>query len=237
MIDLSEYGLDQRSRQARAKRLAVAIAAAWKATAHEAGDDLGSVLRDYKRGVVITQATPDLVIVTLQGIVPNLLERGQPPHDMRDYLLKTVRAGAAPIRRDKSGRPYRFIMFRKKVAEIRRMGDSAAYDDAKSMSATMSGSEGKLIYGARMASGRARHYINKSGVRSVSDALSGMVKLVGITTQAGGASRAGSNTTYATWRTVSYKRPEAWQHSGRPALNLARIVTDNITEIAEAAGV
>lgn len=236
MIDLREYGLDQRSRQARAKRLAVAIAAAWKATAHEAGEDLGSVLRDYKRGITITQATPDLVIVTLQGIVPNLLERGQPPHDMRDYLLRTVRAGAAPIRRDKSGRPYRFIMFRKKVAEIRRMGDSAAYDDAKSMSATMSGTEGKLIYGARMASGRSRHYINKSGVRSVSDALSGMVKLVGITTEAG-ASRAGSNTTYATWRTVSYKRPEAWQHPGRPALNLARIVTDNINEIAEAAGV
>jgi hypothetical protein len=155
---------------------------------------------------------------------------------MRDYLLKTVRAGAAPIRRDKSGRPYRFIMFRKKVAEIRRMGDSAAYNDAKDLSATMSGSEGKLIYGARMDSGRSRHYLNKSGVRSVSDALSGMVKLVGVTTQAG-ASRAGSNTTYAPWRTVSYKRPEAWQHPGRPALNLARIVTDNINEIAEAAGV
>jgi hypothetical protein len=94
MIDLREYGLDPRSRQARAKRLAVALVAAWKATAHEAGEDLGSVLRDYKRGVVITQATPELVVVTLQGVVPNLLEQGQQPHDMRDYLLRTVRPGA-----------------------------------------------------------------------------------------------------------------------------------------------
>lgn len=236
MINLRDYGLDPRSRQARAKRLAIAVAAAWKATAHEVGDDLGSVLRDYKRGITITQTSPNEIIVTLQGIVPNLLEQGQAPHDMRDYLLRTVRPGAAPIRRDKLGRPYRFIMFRRKVAEIKRMGDANAYNDAKSMSATMSGSDGKLIYGSRMESGRAAHYINKSGVRSVSDALSGMVKLVGITT-AEGAQRKGANTTYATWRTVSYKRPEAWQHPGRQALNLAQGVRDNIAQIAEEAGI
>lgn len=236
MIDLREYGLDEKSREARAKRFAVAIAAAWKATAHEAGDDLGSVLRDYKRGIVISQATSNMVIVTLQGIVPNLLEQGQPPHDMRDYLLRTVRAGASPIRRDKKGRPYRFIMFRRKVAEIRRMGHKGAYGEAQSLEATMSGSGGRLLYGSRMPSGRAKHYISRGGVRSVSDALSGMVKLVGVTT-AEGAQRGGTNTTYATWRTVSYKRPEAWQHSGRPALNLAHQVIDNIDQIAEDAGI
>ena len=235
MIDLREYGLDEKSREARAKRLAVAIVAAWKATAHEAGDDLGSVLRDYKRGVVITQATSNMVIITLQGIVPNLFEQGQPPHDMRDYLLRTVRPGASPIRRGKNGSPYRFIMFRRKVAEIQRMGMKGAYDEAKSLEATMSGSEGRLLYGSRMPSGRAAHYISRGGVRSVSDALSGMVKLVGVSTVAG-AQRAGSNTTYATWRTVSYKRPEAWQHPGRPALNLAHQVIDNISQIAEDAG-
>jgi hypothetical protein len=234
MINLRDYGLDPRNRQARAKRVAVAIAAAWKATAHDAGDDLGSVLRDYKRGIAITETNPDFVIVTLQGVVPNLLERGQAPHDMRDYLLRTVRPGAAPIRRDKKGRPYRFIMFRRKVTEIRRMGDASAYSDAKTLTATMSGSEGKLIYGSRMDSGRAQHYINKSGVRSVSDALSGMVKLVGVSTSEG--AKRGANTTYATWRTVSYKRPEAWQHPGRQALNLAQSVISNISEIVESAG-
>jgi len=235
MIDLKEYGLDIQSREARSKRLAIAIAASWKATAHEASKDLGSVLRDYKRGVVITQATQNMVIVTLQGIVPNLLEQGQPPHDMRDYLLRTVRAGASPIRRSVDGRPYRFIMFRKRVAEIRRMGMKGAYDEAKSLSATMSGSEGRLLYGSRMPKGRADKYISRGGVRSVSDALSGMVKLVGVTTTEG-AQRGGANTTYATWRTVSYKRPEAWQHPGRPALNLAHQVIDNINQIAEDAG-
>jgi len=63
-----------------------------------------------------------------------------------------------------------------------------------------------------------------------------MVKLVGITT-AEGAQRKGANTTYATWRTVSYKRPEAWQHPGRQALNLAQGVRDNIAQIAEEAGI
>ena len=116
------------------------------------------------------------------------------------------------------------------------MGDSEAYADAKNMSASMSGSDGRLIYGSRMEKGRAQHYINKSGVRSVSDALSGMVKLVGVTTEAG-ARRRGANTTYAAWRTVSYKRPEAWQHPGRAALNLAQSVMDNINQIAEEAGI
>lgn len=234
MIDLREYGLDPRSRRARIKRLGVAIVAEWRASAQDAG--LKSTLNSYKKGVQITEVNEDFVVVTLRGELPNLLEKGIKPHDMRTYLLRTVRADSSPIRYNKLGQPYRYIMFRRKVTDIKNYGFSGAYEEAKKLAATMSGSDGKLIYGSRMPKNRAQHFTSKSGVRSVSDALSGMVRLVGVTTSEG-AARSGANTTYATFRTVSYKRPEAWQHSGFEALNLADEIVKNVDAIAEAAGI
>lgn len=237
MFDLAEYGLDPQSRRARIKRIAVAIAAAWKASASEAG--LRSTLREYKRGVVITEIGENHAIVSLIGELPNMLERGIPPHDMREYLLRTVRAGASPIRRVKKGprrgQPYRYIMFRRLTAEIRKMGGAAGSHLARGLEPTVSGTDGRLLYGGRMPSGESRHYLNKSGVRSVSDALSGMVKLVGNTTQAG-ESNAGANVTYAAWRTVSTLRPEAWQHPGFQALDLVSALVRDMDQIVEAAG-
>ena len=236
MFDLKSFGLDKASKRARAYRIASAHVAAWRAEAQESG--LRNTLRTYKQGVVIREVTPSFVIVALSGELPNLLERGIPPHDMRKYLLKTVRAGAAPIRYVKTGKrkgqPYRYIMFRKKVSEIERMGYDGAKQEAQSLEATTSLSGGKLLYGSRMPRGRAAHYISKGGVRSVSDALEGMVRLVG-RTQAGTPDSA--NTTYATWRTVSTLRPDAWQHSGFTALRLAQKVLDNVPTILEEAGV
>lgn len=237
MYNLSDYGLDQQSRRARVKRIAVAVAAAWKASATEAG--LKSTLREYRRGVVITEQGENHAIISLLGELPNMLEGGIPPHDMRSYLLKTVRVGASPIRTVKrgprKGQPYRYIMFRRTTAEIKKMGGAAGYRLARGLEPTTSGTEGGLLYGGRMPSGEARHYLNKSGVRSVSDALSGMVKLVGNTTQAGAMNR-GANVTYAAWRTVSTLRPEAWQHPGLRALNLASQVVRDMDLIVEAAG-
>lgn len=237
MLNFAEYGIDPQSRLARMRRIAAAVAAAWKAEAQESG--LSSTLREYKRGVIIREISENSATVALVGELPNLLERGIPPHDMRDYLLKTVRAGASPIRRVKSGprkgQPYRYIMFRRTVEEIRRMGGSAAYREAQSLDATVSSSLGKLIYGSRMREGASQHYISRGGVRSVSDATAGMVRLVATTTAAG--AQGGTNTTYAAWRTVSTKRPEAWQHSGYTALRLAARVEANIHDIIEAAGV
>jgi len=232
MLDLSEYGLDPRSRRARMKRIGVAIVAAWRASADEAG--LKSTLREYKRGIQITESSESHVIVTLRGQLPNMLENGIKPHDMRTYLLRTVRTGAAPIRRNKEGKPYRYIMFRRSVSDIKNYGFKGAYAEAKNLTSTMSQSTGKLLYGSRMPSGRASRFTNKSGITSVSDALSGMVKLTGVTT-IGGAAR-GSNNTYATWRTVSYKRPEAWQHPGFTMLNLSYDIETNIDQIVESAG-
>jgi len=237
MYNASDFGLDPRSRRARVKRIAVAVAAAWKASASEAG--LKSTLREYRRGVVITEQGENHAVITLMGVLPNMLERGIPPHDMRDYLLKTVRAGAAPIRRVKKGprrgEPYRYIMFRRTSAEIKKMGGATGVRLARGLEPTTSGTEGGLLYGSRMAKGRARHYLNKSGVRSVSDALSGMVKLVGNTTQEG-ANNTGANVTYGAWRTVSTLRPDAWKHPGYRALNLASRVINNMDNIVEAAG-
>ena len=233
MLDFSDFGLNPRDRRARVKRVALAVVAAWRASAQESG--LKNTLREYKRGVVIREAGENHAVVALVGELPNLLERGQPPHDMRDYLLSTVRAGAAPIRKVKKGprkgEPYRYIMFRRKTAEIKKMGGVATYAEARALSASLSGSEGRLIYGGRLPAGRSSHYLNKSGVLSVSDATSGLVRLVGFTTAQAGE---GSNTTYAAFRTVSTLRPEAWKHPGLTPLNLAQKL--DVEAIAAEAG-
>ena len=236
MLELSDFGLDPRSRRARMKRIAIAVSAAWRGEAHDSG--LRSTLSEYKRGIVIRDVGEDFAVVALVGELPNLLERGIAPHDMRDYLLKTQRVGASPIRRVKSGprrgQPYRYIMFRKKTAEIQRMGGAAAYRFARGLTPTVSDASGSLMYGSRMPSGMSQHYISRGGIRSVSDATAGLVKLVARSTAAGAAR--GANTTYATWRTVSTKRAEAWQHSGWSALHLARRVTDGLPDIINEAG-
>ena len=236
MINQRDFGLDPKSRRARAQRIGIAVASAWKASASEAG--LRSTLREYRRAVVIREVSENAVVVTLEGILPNLLERGMAPHDMRTYLLKTVRPGASPIRRVKQGKrkgePYRYIMFGRSTKETRAMGGSGALTTAKggSFQATMSSASGRLLYGSRIPPGMSRHYMNKSGVRSVSDATSGMVRLMGVAT-AEGTYRSSS---YATWRTVSTKRASAWQHPGFTALNLAQKLIPHIPDVISEAG-
>jgi hypothetical protein len=234
MFNMADFGLDPNSRRARIKRMGIAVASAWKAEAQEAG--LKSTLRHYKRGVVIREIGDSHVVVALEGELPNLLEHGIAPHDMRTYLLKTVRPGASPIRKVKSGKrkgePYRYIMFKRSMADIKKMGGSVK--GSRNLTPSLSSASGKLLYGSKMNPGQSRHYVNLSGVRSVSDATAGMVKLVGTTT-AEGASR-GSNTTYAVWRTVSTKRAEAWRHPGYKALHLAKKIEASIPSILETAG-
>jgi len=238
MFSLEDFGLDPRSRRARMNRIGLALAAAWKAEAQESG--LKSTLRDYKRSVVVREIGESYVVVSLVGELPNLLERGIPPHDMRKYLLSTVRPGANKIKEIKKGprkgQKYRYISFRKKVSEIEKMGVGGVYSAIKSeeFTSSFSTSEGKLIYGSRLPSGLSSHYISKGGVVSSSDALAGLIKLTGISTAEGAANR--GNNTYRTFRTVSYKRPEAWQHSGFKALRLLNKVTANMDTIIEEAG-
>ena len=97
----------------------------------------------------------------------------------------------------------------------------------------MSKTKGRLLYGSRFKAGQAQHFINKTGVRSVSDALSGMIRLTATTT---GKATAGQNSTYAVFRTVSTKRPEAWQHPGRKPAMLHRKVIAKLPKIIEGAG-
>ena len=133
MLNLDTFGLDPKSRQARIKRVAIAVASAWKAEAQEAG--LKSTLNTYKKGVVIREIGENHAVIALAGELPNLLEQGIEPHDMRDYLLNTVRVGSSKIRKVKKGprkdEKYRYISFRKTVSEIKKMGGASAYNTAK----------------------------------------------------------------------------------------------------------
>lgn len=235
MIDAQSMGLDPQSRHARLYRIGEALAAAWRAEARAYG--FKRTLKLYQHSISIRSVSASHVAVSLSGDLPLKLELGWAPHDMRDYLLKTRHAGASPIRRVRSGprkgEPYRYIMFRRTSAEIRDYAGRAGYRLARTLSPSTSSTEGRLIYGSRY-SGQSAHYLSKSGVRSVSPALSGMVRLEG-----GGstASTPASVSTYAAWRTISTKRAEAWQHSGLKPAMLHRRVIAQAAQIAEAAGV
>ena len=228
-------GIDQDSRLARAYRVAEVVAAAWKAEAQSYG--LKSTLNLYKRAVQIREVSATHVIISLSGIVPLMIENGVAAHDMRSYLLRTQRPGAAPIRYVKSGprkgEPYRYIMFGRTRADIDTYGGRGAARAARALAPSMSATGGRLLIGGRYRNPSA-HYINKLGIRSTSPALSGMVRLEATTTTAAGAP--GTNTTYAAWRTISTKRADAWQHPGRPAANLAGRVAAQIPQLVEAAG-
>ena len=235
MFNAQTAGLDPKSREARAYRIAEALVAAWRA---EAGAKLKRTASLYKKAITLRQVSPNHVIISLSGAVPLMLELGVAPHDMRRYLLKTRRPNASPIRKVKKGprkgEPYRYIMFRRTAEEIERYGGGAgAVRQARSLSPSTSQTNGRLAYGSRYNSASA-HFLNKSGVRSVSGALEGMVRLEG---GASTGSNKGSLSTYATWRTVSTLRPEAWQHSGFKALMLHRQIIKDAKQIAQAAGV
>jgi hypothetical protein len=232
MIDLKSMGLDPKSRKARLRRIALVVVALWRSEAQAHG--LKSTLALYKRGVQIRTLTDSYVIVTLKGLVPNMIERGTPPHDMRNYLLKTRRAGASPIRRNKQGKPYRYIMFGRSVADIRAYGYRGAYGEAKTLEPTLQSASGKLIYGSRFSS-PSQHFYSKLGVKSVSGALDGMVRMIATYSQKSDGTPVIQGA-YKTWRTVSYKRPEAWQHSGLEPANIADKVRSQIPSVIESTG-
>lgn len=235
MIDTKSAGLDPKDKRARLYRIAEALVAAWRAEAREYG--FKRTLPLYIRSIGVRNVTADRATISLAGDLPVKLELGWAPHDMRDYLLKTRRPGASPIRRVKKGprkgEPYRFIMFKRTTADIKKYEGAAGYKIARSLAPSTSSTSGRLIYGSTY-SGATSHFLNKSGVRSVSPALEGMARLEG---GASTASNQGSRTTYAAWRTISTKRPEAWQHPGIKAAMLHRKIIANAAKIAEAAGV
>lgn len=233
-----QTGLDPKSREARAHRIAKALSAAWKAEAREYG--LKSTLPEYRRAIVIKSVSAELVVVALApSTIAHIIEHGWGPVDLRQFLLSEAhrKPGSSQIKYDKQGRPYRSIMFRRKTAEIRRHGFKGAYSEAKQLSATTSDQySGRLIYGSSMPSGRARHLVNQSGVVNVSDFLAGMRRLEGVYSSAA-AGNQGTRSTYAVWRMVSYKRPEAWQYPRREPANLAHKVAAQVDQIIEGAGI
>lgn len=235
MLSAETLGLDPKSRQARLYRLGEAFVAAWRAEARAHG--FKRTLKLYQRSIGIRSTSPDHVSISLSGDLAFKLELGWAPHDMRSYLLKTRRPNASRIRRVKhgprKGQPYRYIMFRRTEADIRRYGGRGAYPLAKRLEASTSKTQGRLIYGSTYNRASA-HFLNKSGVRSVSGALDGMVRLEG---SASTSSNRGSRSTYATWRTISYKRREAWQHPGLKPARLHLKLMANAAQIAQAAGV
>ena len=222
-------GLDQASKLKRARRVGDLVLNAWRAEARDLG--LKSTLGSYIQALQIKRVTASYVIVGMpaQGVpqrvatVAGIIENGFGPVDMRSFLLTTQRAGSSPIRyTKKERRPYRYISFRRSVAEIKNIGYRGAYGGqggAKNLAATYTGPEGTL-WGARLPPGHAP----KLREHHASDFLAGLVRVVS-------AYATTSQASYKLFRTVSYKRPEAWQYPHKKGAFLARKIQEEIPEI------
>lgn len=211
-----------------ARRVQAALAAAWAA---EARASLGRSAKTVSAYVgAIQYATSSNAGVELLGTFANMFEQGlgpggvgtQGPFDLRDTLLKpTTRS----IRQGKRGL-YLNVPMSMSAAAIKAAGGDAALRAAQKLPATIS-RNGRTEWGGRLPPGlapkiRADHH---------SDPLAGLVRK-----EAGysSAARAGSQSTYMKWRTIS-QNGKPWIHPGIRAAHIAEKVQAKLWAILDAA--
>jgi hypothetical protein len=163
-LDLaSVLRLDTDGERSRARRIATAIVADWKA---EARAELGSTSQEYRNAIRIGKADEHGVSVELVGKVPNLVEQGMGPggigtsgpYDVRKFVLKP---GTSNLRHGAKGM-YVNVPFRHTAGSIRAMGGESALDQAYN------------LRGVRSVGGRIKW--PKSGPRALPPGLAPKMK-------------------------------------------------------------
>lgn len=148
-----------------------------------AGQEFKTTSRDYISGIQKVEMHKGMAVISLVGVLPNLLENGMPETDLRDTLLGPNVPVAAPgsrgkrltIRPDGTVGYYRSIPFRHSVpgasgtiappmgsayeghplvSDYRKLGESV-YAQAKKLKASTSQPGSGVAYGGRLPAGLA----------------------------------------------------------------------------------
>lgn len=219
-----EMAIDNLAEGARAK---------WMALARQR---LTSSKEDYVHGIQEVEAQPAVRIIRLLGALPNWVEQGMSPFDLRDTLLSSPR-----VHMSKDGHRYMSIPFRhgtpgsqggagtpmgrsyqERGGESRRADLGFQKADARALGKRIYDLAKKLKPGDRLPAGLAPLL----APHHTTDIYAGMSRV------RHGYGRA-VQSQYRTFRTISDRSdPAKWQHPGITARNLASEVEDWIRDNA-----
>lgn len=154
------------------------------------------------------------VHISLEGMMPNMIEHGWPGGNMREFL---AHAGAPNAKQGKEGQWYNHIPFRHGTPgtggrNVGRPMNKKVYEAAKQLSVGGRLNHKKMVDAklAKLITRKIRRW-HHSG------------RYEGLTNTGGG---------YMTFRTISEKNPRGWIHPGIRARRLANKVQDFVAEMA-----
>lgn len=214
--------------------LAHAARAHWDALA---GQRLRSTSAAYRAGILpVEVGTPGGEIVgtvTLEGILPNMIEHGWAARDLRASLLG-ARSRRRP-RRDRRGAQvgwYNVVPFRHGTPGTsgRNVGapmPAPIHDMARDLKATLSAAGRPTQWGSSLPGGT----VPKLRAHHVTDPYAGMYRFAKTYARA-------TQSQYRTFRTISdspRQDPRSWQHPGIKPADFLREVTARVAELAPAA--
>lgn len=199
---------------------------------------LDSSRQDYLNGLQPVVLEDGAATIMLVGKLPNMIENGASAFDMHLGLLKE---GLAGVRTGADGSRYRSVPFRHKTPGVatgilgtpmggafaprgplsRRLIPPAGVNHAAIGSSVYKDAK-KLKPGQALKEG----YAPKLSEKHTTDIYAGMRKLS--QPIKGGKSQS----TYMTWRTISTKQPDKWQHPGLTPRHFAGEVRQYVEAIA-----
>ena len=172
---------------------------------------LGSTKDSYIHGVQPPKRVNRAMVITLQGALPNMIENGWPGGDLRKTLIdknKKKKQGKPRKMKDGSVKPgffYAHIPFTHKSKSMPKNIIKAA----KELKATLTApGAGSTLWGDRLEKGLAP----KAKKHHATDPFAGMVRLEK-------TYRAATQSTYRTFRTISWANKRGWIHPGITAVH------------------
>lgn len=215
--------------------LGVAARNEWIAVA---GEELKSTSRDYIGGIQQPEITKSGVMVQLLGVLPNMVEQGWAPHDLRATVLRSPKAKTS-----KEGHKYMAIPFRHGTPgttgrNVGREMPKAIHKVARHLAPHMAVG-GVTVKGQRLQVGgkmsKAAKAILTKKERSWHSASIYLGMIRKAETQGTKGTARAATTGYSTFRTISEnvrKAEQHWMHPGIRARRIATKVQRHIREIA-----
>ncbi len=220
--------------------LGVAARNEWIAVA---GEELKSTSRDYIGGIQQPEITNSGVMVQLLGVLPNMVEQGWAPHDLRATVLRSPKAKTS-----KEGHKYMAVPFRHGTPgttgrnvgrEMPKAIHKVARHLAPHMTVGVVTMKGKRLQPSSRMGKAAKEVLTKKerSWHSASIYL-GMIRKAEMRTRETGKKKGehfAQTTGYSTFRTISEnvrKAEQHWMHPGIRARRIATKVGKHIREIA-----
>ena len=245
-IDMSGHlpavGYDEGEIRERVFTIAEMARSEW---VRQAQYSLGSSAVEYINGIQPVQMKENWAVVTLVGELPNAIEKGKPPFDMKPGLLagpnakmgKTGRYNTVPFRHGTPGSTGKRVGAPMPITHTTAKGRPASivYTEAKRLRPSVEGPAGKTVWGGRTGD------FDGLGVRTQLPVKKGRPgaytwktsPFASMTKVAKTYAKATQNQ-YVTFRRVSENSdPNSWWHPGFKPRNLVNRVRDYINDIVK----